>query len=62
MNDLDLFEYWNRHCGNMYNDTSSLCYWVYCDEEVPEEILAEWEQSVELKEYMSDWDEYVGGR
>ena len=61
MNNMDLFEYWNRHCGNMYDETGSMCYWMYYNSDIPEDVLAEWEQSVERSEFMSDWDEYIGG-
>lgn len=61
MNDLEIFEYWDRYCGNMYSNTGTMCYWNYYSGELSEEDLSDWEQQQERKEFMSDWDEYISG-
>ena len=44
-------------------ETGSLCYWNFCEKEefyLDENYLCQCERIIELKEFMQDWDEYVG--
>lgn len=44
-------------------ETGSLCYWNFCGKEekyLDENYLSKYERIIELKEFMQDWDEYVG--
>lgn len=61
MNDLEVFEYWDCFCGNMYGETGTMCYWNYYSGEISEEDLSAWEQRQEREEFMSDWNEYIDG-
>jgi len=61
VNDLELLAFWDRFCGNMYDETGTMCYWNYYNDEITEEFLEDWEQAQERAEFMADWDEYVNG-
>lgn len=43
--------------------TGSLCYWNFGEKEetyADENYLSQCERDIELKEFMQDWEEYVG--
>lgn len=59
MQDLDLFSYWKCFCGESGDKTDTLCYWKRGCCNLDEDCLAEWEHETELKDFMSDWEEYI---